>query len=96
MAAPPGWVKKGSAGRLPRPTGYPAGTVWLCSCSRAWLRRPGHHYGNNPHIGHTEGSWAPVQWWHRTIRRAIAEHQRQADYERACQIISEFNPQAVH
>jgi hypothetical protein len=65
------------AGATPKPmrvpTAYPAGTVWRCGCGRAWVRRPGPHYGRNPNGGHTEGGWTPVRWYHWLLRHRVAD-----------------------
>lgn len=96
MPVPPGWVKPGTKpGRLTRPTQYPPDTVWLCSCGQGWIMRRGRRYGSNPNFGWTEGSWTPVAWFHRRIRKAIAQFKADEDYRRDSAIVSQWSAPAV-
>jgi hypothetical protein len=85
MPAPPGWLKSDDQDRkvrLPLPTEYRPGTVWVCECGAGWVRRAGQHYGRNPNFGHTEGAWSPVPFYAFWIHRRIATYERECAYER--------------
>lgn len=76
IAPPIGFMRpqdRKTAKPIPIPTAYPDGTLWRCVCGRTWVRRAGEHYGSNPHLGHTEGRWAPVRWWQRRLLNRVVQ-----------------------
>jgi hypothetical protein len=89
---PRGWMKPedwATAKPIPIPTQYSPGTVWVCACGRAWIRRPGQHYGRNPYF-RTEGTWGPLPWYAWRIRRRIRDHEQRAAYEEARAIVDSY------
>lgn len=93
VAPPLGFMRpedRATAKPYPVPTPYPPGTVWRCSCGRAWVRRPGQHYGRDR--THTGGGWAPVRWYQYRLRRRAAVGDASLAYQAAARVVESYDP----